>query len=145
MWTGYSTRKITSHGSWEKQIRVMWTMYFSSTTHITRPAGRSSSFLVWTCCWLPNRNLTEYMLNYFQLLNFSTSVTVGECLGDPPENWYRAAGGAANHSLLVCSFHRPFLHSDQLTTHSYIKVKAARLLQAAFCNTPHYLLSVGSL
>lgn len=46
-------------------------------------------------------NLTNYMLDYFEILNFTTSVTVGECMGDPPENWYRAAGGAANHSLLV--------------------------------------------
>lgn len=43
------------------------------------------------------------MLNYFQLFNFSNSVTVGECLGDPQQNWYRSAGGAPNASLLVCS------------------------------------------
>jgi hypothetical protein len=41
------------------------------------------------------------MLDYFELFNFSRSVTVGECMGDPPENWYRAAGGAANRTLLV--------------------------------------------
>jgi hypothetical protein len=41
------------------------------------------------------------MLDYFLLKNFSKPVTVGECLGDPPENWYRAAGGAPNASLLV--------------------------------------------
>jgi hypothetical protein len=41
------------------------------------------------------------VLDYFEILNFSTSVTVGECMGDLPENWYRAAGGAANKTLLV--------------------------------------------
>jgi hypothetical protein len=41
------------------------------------------------------------MLDYLQLFDYSRSVTIGECMGDPPENWYRAAGGAANHSLLV--------------------------------------------
>lgn len=41
------------------------------------------------------------MLDYLELFNFSRSVTVGQCMGDPPENWYRAAGGAANHTLLV--------------------------------------------
>jgi hypothetical protein len=46
-------------------------------------------------------NLTSYMLDYFDLFNFSRLVTVGECMGDPPQNWYRAAGGAANRSLLV--------------------------------------------
>ena len=39
-------------------------------------------------------------------LGFGTSVTVGECLGDPPENWYRAASGApadaAVSQSLVC-------------------------------------------
>jgi hypothetical protein len=34
-------------------------------------------------------NLTDYFLN--SLFNHGyRSVTVGECLGDPPENWYRA-------------------------------------------------------
>jgi hypothetical protein len=41
------------------------------------------------------------MLDYFEDFNFSRSVTVGECMGDPPQNWYRTAGGAANHTLLV--------------------------------------------
>jgi len=46
-------------------------------------------------------NLTQYMLDYFSLFNFSRSVTVGECLGDPKENWYRTAGGAPDAKLLV--------------------------------------------
>ncbi|KAH8195227.1 hypothetical protein TruAng_010610 [Truncatella angustata] len=33
-------------------------------------------------------NLTEYMLKELQTLNY-TAVTVGECLNDPAENWYR--------------------------------------------------------
>jgi hypothetical protein len=41
------------------------------------------------------------MLDYLADFNFSRSVTVGECMGDPPQNWYRTAGGAANHTLLV--------------------------------------------
>jgi hypothetical protein len=27
-------------------------------------------------------------------LGYGTSITVGECLGDPPANWYRNASGA---------------------------------------------------
>jgi hypothetical protein len=34
-------------------------------------------------------NLTDFMLNYIVTHNLPKSVTVGECLGDPPENWYR--------------------------------------------------------
>lgn len=46
-------------------------------------------------------NLTSYMLDYMRLLNYSKSVTVGECLGDPKENWYRTASGAPNASSLL--------------------------------------------
>jgi hypothetical protein len=46
-------------------------------------------------------NLTTFMLEYLRSMNFSKSVTVGECMGDPPENWYRKAGGAPNATLLV--------------------------------------------
>jgi hypothetical protein len=46
-------------------------------------------------------NLTNYMLDYMKFLNYGTSVTVGECLGDPPENWYRTAGGAPPAAALV--------------------------------------------
>ena len=42
-------------------------------------------------------------------LGYGTSITVGECLGDPPENWYRVAGGApadaaVDQSTLVSPF-----------------------------------------
>ena len=36
-------------------------------------------------------NLTEYMLQQIQAKGFKP-VTVGQCLGDPFANWYRAAG-----------------------------------------------------
>lgn len=49
-------------------------------------------------------NLTNYMLDYMKWLNYGTSVTVGECMGDPKENWYRTAGGAPEKSLLVSFF-----------------------------------------
>jgi peptidoglycan/xylan/chitin deacetylase (PgdA/CDA1 family) len=38
-------------------------------------------------------NLTEYMLQTIQQLGYK-AVTVGDCLGDPKENWYRTADGA---------------------------------------------------
>jgi peptidoglycan/xylan/chitin deacetylase (PgdA/CDA1 family) len=38
-------------------------------------------------------NLTEYMLSTLTQLGYK-AVTVGDCLGDPKENWYRTAGGA---------------------------------------------------
>lgn len=37
-------------------------------------------------------NLTEYMLQSMRTSGYGTSVTVGTCLGDPKENWYRSAG-----------------------------------------------------
>lgn len=46
-------------------------------------------------------NLTNYMLDYMKFLDYGTSVTVGECLGDPPENWYRSDGGAPPVAALV--------------------------------------------
>jgi peptidoglycan/xylan/chitin deacetylase (PgdA/CDA1 family) len=42
-------------------------------------------------------NLTEFMLQSFTAKGFKL-VTVGECLGDPAANWYRAAGGAGVYS-----------------------------------------------
>ncbi|EUC50341.1 carbohydrate esterase family 4 protein [Bipolaris oryzae ATCC 44560] len=39
-------------------------------------------------------NLTEYMLSTLTQLGYK-AVTVGECLGDPVDNWYRKAGGAS--------------------------------------------------
>ncbi|KAK8123514.1 chitin deacetylase [Apiospora kogelbergensis] len=38
-------------------------------------------------------NLTDYILDSL-FRNGYRSVTVGQCLGDPPENWYRAGTGA---------------------------------------------------
>ncbi|USP73779.1 carbohydrate esterase family 4 protein [Curvularia clavata] len=38
-------------------------------------------------------NLTEYMLSTLTQLGYK-AVTVGECLGDPADNWYRKADGA---------------------------------------------------
>lgn len=38
-------------------------------------------------------NLTEYMLQTIQQLGYK-AVTVGDCLGDPKENWYRTADGS---------------------------------------------------
>jgi len=40
-------------------------------------------------------NLTEYMLSTLTQLGYK-AVTVGDCLGDPKENWYRTAGGAGS-------------------------------------------------
>jgi hypothetical protein len=37
-------------------------------------------------------NLTDYLLSRMKTLGFGTSVTVGQCLGDPSANWYRSAG-----------------------------------------------------
>ncbi|KAK8092084.1 polysaccharide deacetylase [Apiospora hydei] len=38
-------------------------------------------------------NLTDYILDSLFRSGYR-SVTVGQCLGDPPENWYRAGSGA---------------------------------------------------
>ena len=38
-------------------------------------------------------NLTAFLLQTIAANGYGTSVTVGECLGDPPANWYRAASG----------------------------------------------------
>jgi hypothetical protein len=40
-------------------------------------------------------NLTEYMLSTLTQLGYK-AVTVGECLGDPADNWYRRADGSAS-------------------------------------------------
>lgn len=34
-------------------------------------------------------NLTDFMLNYLVTNDLPKSVTIGDCLGDPAENWYR--------------------------------------------------------
>lgn len=38
------------------------------------------------------RNLTRFMLDTMREQGVGGSITVGECLQDPVENWYRAAG-----------------------------------------------------
>ena len=38
-------------------------------------------------------NLTDFMLNYIVKNNLPKSITVGDCMSDPAENWYRDAGG----------------------------------------------------
>ncbi|KAI0176603.1 hypothetical protein BJ166DRAFT_458305 [Pestalotiopsis sp. NC0098] len=60
-------------------------------------------------------NLTEYMLKEIQSLNFTT-VTVGDCLGDPAENWYRV-----DSSTSVISS----VSSAAATTASSVKTSAA--------------------
>ena len=42
-------------------------------------------------------NLTEYMLSTLTQLGYK-AVTVGECLGDPEENWYRQFGDSADRT-----------------------------------------------
>jgi peptidoglycan/xylan/chitin deacetylase (PgdA/CDA1 family) len=42
-------------------------------------------------------NLTEFMLAVTKMKHY-TAVTVGECLGDPKENWYRSANGGVTSS-----------------------------------------------
>lgn len=48
-------------------------------------------------------NLTEYMLSTLTSLGYK-GVTVGDCLGDPKANWYRAASGAGTVSTVSSSF-----------------------------------------
>ncbi|KAI5460213.1 hypothetical protein BGZ63DRAFT_389732 [Mariannaea sp. PMI_226] len=43
------------------------------------------------------KNLTSYMITTSQNRGYKL-VSVGECLGDPKENWYRSAGGAVTTS-----------------------------------------------
>jgi hypothetical protein len=52
--------------------------------------------------YIANQVIASYMLDWFGYFNFSNSVTVGDCMGDPPENWYRPAPyGAPDPKLLV--------------------------------------------
>ncbi|KAF2651810.1 carbohydrate esterase family 4 protein [Lophiostoma macrostomum CBS 122681] len=74
---------------------------FVNSMEKTTPSAVDYIFLLHDTHYQTSWNLTDYMLDYFQFFNFSKSVTVGECMGDPPENWYRTAGGAPNHSLLL--------------------------------------------
>lgn len=48
-------------------------------------------------------NLTEYMLTTLTTLGYK-AVTVGECLGDPVANWYRAASGAGTATSVSPAF-----------------------------------------
>jgi hypothetical protein len=47
-------------------------------------------------------NLTDFMLSYLVTNNLPKAVTVGDCMGDPSENWYRDAtnfpANISNHS-----------------------------------------------
>ncbi|KAF1842529.1 carbohydrate esterase family 4 protein, partial [Cucurbitaria berberidis CBS 394.84] len=47
-------------------------------------------------------NLTEYMLSTLTQLGYK-AVTVGDCLGDPKANWYRATGTATRSSSAPAS------------------------------------------
>ena len=42
-------------------------------------------------------NLTEYMLSTLTQLGYK-AVTVGECLGDPEDNWYRQVGDSSDRT-----------------------------------------------
>lgn len=60
-------------------------------------------------------NLTEYMLSTLTQLGYK-AVTVGECLGDPEENWYRQFGDSADRTSnssdpVGAPLPRPFLNS----------------------------------
>jgi len=74
---------------------------FMKSMHKTNARDVNYIFLMHDTHYQTSWNLTNYMLDYFKLFNYSKLVTVGECMGDPKENWYRAAGGAANHTLLM--------------------------------------------
>lgn len=45
-------------------------------------------------------NLTAWTLERMKTLGYGTSVTVGECLGDSRENWYRTADGAGENAAV---------------------------------------------
>ncbi|OAK99061.1 glycoside hydrolase/deacetylase [Phaeosphaeriaceae sp. SRC1lsM3a] len=105
-------RKMGYHITYQNQVNNDWKEddgdeieaskdLFVKSMRWTNPRDVNYIFLQHDTHFQTAYNLTNYMLDYFEMLNFTTSVTVGECMGDPPENWYRAAGGAANHSLLL--------------------------------------------
>lgn len=74
---------------------------FLETMRDVNPAEEKHIYLQHDTHWQTAWNLTNYMLDYFKFKNFSTSVTVGQCMGDPPENWYRTADGAPPPALLA--------------------------------------------
>jgi hypothetical protein len=45
-------------------------------------------------------NLTVWTLDRMLSLGYGTSITLGECLGDPQVNWYRSASGAPANAAL---------------------------------------------
>ncbi len=49
----------------------------------------------------PTEGSTLIVTDMLKNAGFSKSITVGDCMGDPPENWYRHAGGAPRASKLV--------------------------------------------
>ncbi|KAG0641310.1 hypothetical protein HOY80DRAFT_745165 [Tuber brumale] len=55
------------------------------------------------------QNLTEHMLKTLQQKGYK-AVTVGECMGDPKENWYRAAGPGPSFTSEIVT------HTSQSTT-----------------------------
>lgn len=62
-------------------------------------------------------SLTTWTLDRMLELGFGTSITVGECLGDPPENWYRQASGApaaapVNQGSLVSEAIKPLANCE---------------------------------
>ncbi|PVH91956.1 carbohydrate esterase family 4 protein [Periconia macrospinosa] len=74
---------------------------FLNSMRQTNPREVDYIFLLHDTHYQTSWNLTSFMLEHFQLFNYSRLVTVGECMGDPPQNWYRTAGGAPNRTLLV--------------------------------------------
>ncbi|KAH7085739.1 glycoside hydrolase/deacetylase [Paraphoma chrysanthemicola] len=74
---------------------------FLASMRQTNPRDSNYIFLLHDTHYQSSWNLTGYMMDYFELFNFSRSVTVGECMGDPKANWYRAAGGAPDRTLLM--------------------------------------------
>ncbi|KAI8939811.1 hypothetical protein NX059_003549 [Plenodomus lindquistii] len=74
---------------------------FHASMNKTNPRDVNYMFLLHDTHYQSSWNLTGYMLDYFRLFNYSRLVTVAECMGDPPENWYRPAGGAAPAAQLL--------------------------------------------
>lgn len=98
----------TNHGSWslENSITDMATDYDNTTPALIQNAKNNFNKYFQTDNVATDQflsiehdiheqtahNLTEYMLKIIQDKGYR-GVTVGECLGDPAENWYRASPG----------------------------------------------------
>jgi peptidoglycan/xylan/chitin deacetylase (PgdA/CDA1 family) len=52
-------------------------------------------------------NLTDYMLSTLTKAGYR-AVTVGECLGDPVENWYRTSAGGGSGTVPTTTVRSPF-------------------------------------